>query len=113
MFDAFDMPDTHESCARRNVTVNPAQSLELMNSRLINEWSRSLAQRVRNDAGQTTDGMLDRAFRLAFQRTPREAERNDAKAFLAKQTQLTGSEENAWQDLCQTLLSSNEFLYIN
>lgn len=113
MFDAFDMPDTHESCARRNVTVNPAQSLELMNSRLVNEWSRSLAQRVRNDAGQTTDGMLDRAFRLAFQRTPREAERSDAKAFLAKQTQLTGSEENAWQDLCQTLLNSNEFLYIN
>ena len=113
MFDAFDMPDTHESCARRNVTVNPAQSLELMNSRLVNEWSQTLARRVRNDAGQTTDGMLDRAFRLAFQRTPREAERADAKAFLAKQMQLTGSEENAWQDLCQTLLNSNEFLYIN
>ena len=113
MFEAFDMPDTHESCARRNMTINPAQSLELMNSRLVTDWSRSFADRVRNDAGQTVDGMLDRAWKLAFQRTPGVAERANAREFLERQTKLTGNEAQAWADLCQTLLSTNEFLYVN
>ena len=113
MFDAFDMPDTHESCARRNMTINPAQSLELMNSRLVTQWSASFAERVRNDAGQTVDGMLDRAWKLAVQRTPSAAERTGAREFLDRQTKLTGNETQAWADLCQTLLSTNEFLYVN
>ena len=113
MFEAFDMPDTHESCARRNMTINPAQSLELMNSRLVTDWSRSFAARVRNDGGQSVDGMLDRAFKLAFQRTPTEAERTNARDFLARQQKLAGGEEQAWADLCQTLFSTNEFLYVN
>ena len=50
------MNASHESCARRNVTVNPAQSLEMMNSKVVSDLSRSLALRVRNDAGQTADG---------------------------------------------------------
>jgi hypothetical protein len=113
MFEAFDMPDTHESCARRNQTISPAQSLELMNSRLVTAWARSFADRVRNDAGQTVDGILDRAWRLALQRTPTEAERKDASDFLARQTKLTGDPAQALGDLCQTLFSTNEFLYVN
>jgi hypothetical protein len=113
MFEAFDMPDTHESCARRNMTINPAQSLELMNSRLVVDWSRSFAARVRNDAGQTLDGMLDRAWKLALQRPPDPTERASARQFLDRQTALTGNAEQAWADLCQTLLSTNEFLYVN
>jgi hypothetical protein len=109
LFDAFDMPDTHESCARRNLTINPAQSLELMNSRLVAEWSRAFAGRVRNDAGQSLDGMLDRAWKLAVQRPPTAAERADARAFLER----SSSTPESWADLCQTLLSTNEFLYIN
>jgi hypothetical protein len=95
------------------MTVNPAQSLELMNSRLVTEWSRSFADRVRNDAGQTVDGMLDRAWKLAVQRTPAAGERATAKEFLERQMKLTGDESKAWADLCQTLLSTNEFLYVN
>ncbi len=113
MFEAFDMPDTHESCARRNQTISPAQSLELMNSRLVTAWARSFAERVRNDGGQTVDGMLDRAWRLALQRTPTEAERQTASDFLARQTKLTGDPAQAWGDLCQTLFSTSEFLYVN
>src|SRR5205814_1823195 len=29
LFDSFDMPDPHESCARRNVTTSPIQALNL------------------------------------------------------------------------------------
>jgi hypothetical protein len=57
--------------------------------------------------------MLDRAFKLAFQRTPTDAERVSARDFLARQQKLAGGEEQAWADLCQTLFSTNEFLYVN
>ena len=33
MFETFDMPDTHESCSRRNVTTGPIQALTLLNSK--------------------------------------------------------------------------------
>ena len=65
------------------------------------------------DAQHDVDGMLDRAFKLAYQRTPTEAERTDAKKILERQTPLAGGEDQAWTDLCQTLLSTNEFLYVN
>src|SRR5262249_18397575 len=30
LFEAFDMPDTHESCPRRDVTTSPVQALTLL-----------------------------------------------------------------------------------
>jgi hypothetical protein len=39
MFETFDMPDTHESCARRNCTTSPLQALNMMNDALTLEWS--------------------------------------------------------------------------
>lgn len=113
MFEAFDMPDTHESCARRNATVNPAQSLELMNSALVNQWSQGLARRVADDAGQNVDGMMERAWKLALHRAPTKEERATAKRFIDTQIKATGSAETAWADLCHSLLSTNEFLYVN
>ena len=113
MFEAFDMPDTHESCARRNNTVSPAQSLELMNSAMVNDWSRSFAERLQNDQGVSRDGLFDKAWKLAYNRTPRADERTAAADFLAAQTKITGDEKTAFVDLCHMLLSSNEFLYLN
>ena len=113
MFEAFDMPDTHESCARRNNTVSPAQSLELMNSAMVNDWSRSFAERLQNDQGVSRDALFDRAWKLAYNRTPRAEERTAAVGFLTAQTKITGDEKTAFVDLCHMLLSSNEFLYLN
>jgi hypothetical protein len=60
MFEAFDFPDTHESCPRRNATVTPTQPLTLMNDELVMEWSRVLAGRVLNDAGLSPEQNLGR-----------------------------------------------------
>src|SRR5262249_58565746 len=61
MFEVFDMPDTHESCPRRNATVTAPQALELLNNELVLDWSRSLAARVANDAGLTAEARVDQA----------------------------------------------------
>ncbi len=112
MFQSFDMPDTHESCARRQASVTPDQALELMNGKLILEWSRRFAARVANDRGLDQAGQAERALRLAYARPPRAEEIAAAAAFLDKQEKLAASPEEALADLCHTLLSSTEFLYI-
>ena len=113
MFEAFDMPDTHESCARRNTTVTPAQSLELLNNKLVTGWANELAERVSNDKGVTTEAKIDRAWKMTLARTPNVEERNSAVQFLAKQTKLLNNDKAAFADLCHMLFNSNEFVYIN
>ncbi len=111
MIEAFDMPDTHESCARRNNTVTPMQALELMNNDLVADWSREFARRVHNDSGLTEDAQIDRAWKMAYLRPASPEEKKLAADFLQKQ-QTAGS-ASPFADLCHALLNSNEFLYIN
>ncbi len=70
MFEAYDFPDTSESCPRRYATVSPTQPLVGMNDDLMREWSRELADRVLNDAGLSPEQQVERAFRVVFNRAP-------------------------------------------
>ena len=134
MLEAFDMPDTHESCARRNTTLTAPQALELLNNELVLDWSRSFAGRVLNDGGLTPEAQIDRAYRLAFGRKPTEAERQAAAVFLERQTPIVAARlasveppplpaslpegvdparAAALVDFCHMLANSNEFVYLN
>ncbi|HKW97737.1 MAG TPA: DUF1549 and DUF1553 domain-containing protein [Bryobacteraceae bacterium] len=120
MFEVFDMPDTHESCPRRNATVTAPQALELLNNDLVLDWSRALAGRVWNDAGMTREAQVDRAWRFVYSRPAQEAERQEALEFLDRQTKIlsgrmtqTEAQKQALVDLCHMLVNSNEFLYVN
>ncbi len=113
MFETFDMPDTHESCGRRNHTVNSMQALELLNNDLVFDWALGLARRVRNDTGLTAEAQVERAWKLVYGRAPDRQERELALAFLARQSGTAGDRDKALVDFCHTLLNSNEFLYLN
>jgi len=113
MLQAFDMPDTHESCARRNITVSPTQALELLNSDVVMGWAKQLSQRVRNDAGLDERGQVERAWKLVYQRPPSEAETASALAFLKKHGDVAGDSEAVFTDFCHALINSNEFVYVN
>jgi hypothetical protein len=116
MFEAYDFPDTSESCPRRYSTVSPTQPLVGMNDTLIREWSRELASRVLNDAGLSPEQQVERAFRIVFTRAPKDDERQAVLDFLNKQAaEISGpvARTAAFVDFCQALLNSNEFLYVN
>jgi hypothetical protein len=120
MFEVFDMPDTHESCPRRNATVTAPQALELLNNELVLDWARSLAARVSNDTGLTPEGQVDRAWRFVYSRPATAAERKEALEFLERQRAMLGArmpaeeaQKAALADLCHMLVNSNEFLYVN
>jgi hypothetical protein len=134
MFEAFDFPDTHESCPRRYATVTPTQPLALMNDELVMEWSRVLAGRVLNDAGLSSEQQIERTYRLALSRAPKPEESRLVLDFLNQQSALLGERlaknqkvpmpdsvpagtaperAAAFVDFCHTLLNSNEFVYMN
>ena len=113
MFETFDMPDTHESCARRNNTISSTQALELLNNELVVGWARTLAEKVHNDSGLTPAAQIERTWRLVYSRVPSAKETQAATAFLDKQTRIAGDRQSALADLCHMLLNSNEFVYIN
>ncbi len=120
MFEVFDMPDTHESCPRRNATVTAPQALELLNNELVLDWARSLAARVSNDAGLTAEGQVDRAWRFVYSRPATAGERKEALEFLDRQSAMLSArmpaeeaQKAALADLCHMLVNSNEFLYVN
>ena len=120
MFEVFDMPDTHESCPRRNATVTAPQALELLNNQLVLDWARSLAARVSNDAGLTPEGQVDRAWRFVYSRPATAGERKEALDFLDRQRAMLSArmpveeaQKTALADLCHMLVNSNEFLYVN
>jgi hypothetical protein len=134
LFETFDFPDTHEPCPRRYATVTPTQPLALMNDELVLDWARSLAGRVLNDGGLSTDQQIERTYRLLFSRAPQPEESKSVREFLDKQTALlqprvdgnakppmpdqipegmAPARAAAFVDLCHALMNSNEFIYIN
>jgi hypothetical protein len=138
MLQEFDAANTFESAHVRTNTVTPSQSLDLLNSDLVLEWAQAFAGRVLNDSGRTPDArdQIARAFKLAYGRDASAEEQQMAAAFLDKQAPMmaarlaegararppmpTKTPEDmdparaaAFVDLCQTLLTSNEFLYLN
>ena len=135
LFESLDMPDPHESCARRNVTISPIQALNLFNSKMTLEWARHFAGRVIEKAGADVSKQIDTAYQLAFGRLPDAAERKTVEQFLRQQQKLLAQDRNedspealplggsdanwtspqaaAVVDFCHTLLNANEFVYLN
>jgi hypothetical protein len=113
MLQSFDMPLAFESCGRRQQTITADQALELMNGEAASNFARALAQRVANDPGQSREALAERAFRLTLGRAPSAAELLRGQVFLEKQAALAGGVSGALEDLCLSLLSSSEFLYID
>jgi hypothetical protein len=133
LFESFDMPDTHESCARRNRTTSPLQALNLLNSEPALEWARSFAGRVLDGSGASPKERIRLAYRLAYSREPSAMETEWVRAFLKEQQQIIGdriekgeeialprrcaarSEDPAYEaamvDFCHMLINSNEFVY--
>ena len=105
MLESFDAPLAFESCGRRQETVTADQALELLNGQATAGFAQALAKRVANDAGQTPDSLVERAYRLVLGRGPNAAEAARSGTFLRQGGPL--------EDLCLSLLAASEFLYID
>ena len=104
---AFDLPDTSLSCARRDVTTVAPQALNLLNSEFSQRAAKAFAERVAREAGADAAKQLERAVWLALGRAPSVAERGQASVFLAKHGKA------ALPEFCRALLNVNEFVYVD
>jgi hypothetical protein len=122
----FDGPGGELNCDRRISSTAAPQALMLMNGDFVLQQAGHFARRLMRetatpgDAADRCDRRLALAWQLAYQRPLEPDEREASRRFLDRQRALhlkskdkSDPELSAWIDLCQQLLSSNEFLYVD
>ena len=118
----FDAPGSggELNCERREATTSAPQALMLLNSDFVRLQAGHFANRVRTEAkpGAKPEQLVETAWRLAYLRPPTSDELRLATDFLTKQSTVLRertkeAELAALTNLCQQLLASNEFLYVD
>jgi hypothetical protein len=127
----FDGPAHNPVCVQRVSSTVALQSLSLLNSEFVHLRARAFARRVMASAVfkplQSDDddrarrsgskSALEFAFELAYSRPPTNDELSAARDFFREQNAIYEGQADAsirvWTDLCQMLLASNAFLYVD
>ena len=123
MLETFDAAIVTPNCEARSFSTVATQALLLMNGKQVLEQAAFFAQRVRAEAGPDATAQVALAWRLAYSAEPTAAEIEEATSFLARQVAHFGAQKRAPGDpepavqalasLCQALLGSNRFLYVD
>ena len=133
--EAFDGPDTANTCPRRATTTIAPQALTLFNGEFTRTEARYFAERVVKEAGADAEKQIERAYKIALIRRPTAAQKAMALSFLQNQTRLylNGGKNAgvktavaapdakqakqapllALTDLCHVLINTNEFIYMD
>ena len=121
----FDQPVMATNCTRRNNSTLASQALALLNGEFMTEQAEALAANIMKVKPANPAAY---AFRAVLHRPPTSSESATAESFLAAQTGHHGGSatsrtqaaadsaqagRKALVDLCQMLLSCNEFFYID
>ena len=135
LLQVFDLPDMHESCARRSETTVAPQALMVLNSEMIIRFGRSFAERLwRENPDAGLEDLVRQAYVIAFGREPGVDETAIAVEFIRRQQRTishlpqeelsvansgglpTGIDSylaQALADFCHVLMNTNEFIYID
>ncbi len=116
----FDGADTNVSTGRRKLTTVPTQSLFLMNNEFVHRQSDGLANRL-IAGGDDDNSRIDQGYRIALGREANHAEMISAAEFVSRyRAALKASglpaaqrEPRLWAAFARTLLTRNEFLFVD
>ena len=113
----FDFVDPASIAGQRNQTVMPTQSLFLLNNDLVRKRAGALAKQL-IAAHKDENARLEALWLRAWNRPITSEERTNARNFLQEITPLLKTprapdalEAARWQELCHSLLASNEFVF--
>jgi hypothetical protein len=117
----FNLPTMKPNCALRTSSTDSPQSLMMMNDPFVIEQVNELAVRVARDAGASAEARFRLAWRLVLGRMPDASEVGGGLQFLQAQTDAVRASSPddlnpdvaALAHLCQALVSSNAFLYVD
>ncbi|MFN9297001.1 MAG: DUF1553 domain-containing protein [Acidobacteriota bacterium] len=114
VFSAFDLPDPTMSNGDRDSTVVAPQALFMMNSSVMLNHSRILAETLLNTPNLEPSARIRLAYERALARPATNQEIDAALSFIASmQKEWNGDDKKAWQSFAKSLLASNEFIYLN
>ncbi len=119
-FRAFDFADPSVLNGNRESSVMPPQALFMMNGSVVLDHSRRWAGELLKRQDLDDAGRIRTAYEQAFARLPEPAETEQALSFIQQiEEALSDREEDfqerrlrAWQSFCQSLMASNEFVYL-
>ncbi|MEX1229947.1 MAG: PSD1 and planctomycete cytochrome C domain-containing protein [Planctomycetaceae bacterium] len=125
VLEPFDLPTVAPNCDRRIASTAAPQALLMMNNDVVLKQAERFAQRLIADAGDDRTAQITRAWQLAYGKSPTPSELTQTLEFVAAQEQdfaaLPAPEKDkpapqpalmALSTLCQALLCSNQFLYV-
>jgi len=133
VLQSFDRPDmTETNCTERTSSTVTPQSLMMMNSQFITDFSAHMAKRLQQEHPDDLAAQTRLAWRLIYGRQASDSEASDALSFLENQQRTLPAPAAPQQPakgkspaevlppatlslatFCQALISSNEFLYLN
>jgi hypothetical protein len=128
VLDTFDAPPMVPNCTARPSTTVAPQGLLLMNDSFVVSAATQLAERLRREHAGDARTQIQRAWHLLFSAPPTDPDTSSALAFLAEQTEILRARAaaeppkkdapapdpqlQALASLCQALLGTNRFLYV-
>jgi uncharacterized protein DUF1553 len=125
MLETFDAPAMSPNCELRASSTNAPQSLLLMNNTFVLQQADVMAQRIEKEVGDDQAAQVARAWQLTFCRAPSASQSQAGVAFLLEQSAIIAanspanpkaesptSAHVALSNLCQALVISNGFLYV-
>jgi hypothetical protein len=121
ILETFDLPQMNPNCTQRHASTVVSQPLYLLNNKMVYDLSRSLAGRIKAEAGSDSNAQVEAIYVTAFGRP---ATADELAAGLEALQQLTGqwqqvategnsAEDSALADLCHATLNSAAFLYVD
>lgn len=120
VFQAFDFPDPAVLNGDRAATTVATQALFMLNGRLVEQSARRLRELILLEPAANDRERLQRLCRRVLARDASNDELLLWERFLDQYQQApslaevvtTSRESLAWEGLCRSLLSTNEFIYI-
>jgi hypothetical protein len=118
---AFDLPDGVAVNSQRSVTTLPTQALFLLNSRFVVEQAEAMASQTLAESNVDELEKVQSIFRRTLLRNPNQVETQRSlehvqavrNAFDDPETEPKQRRFKAWASLCQGLLTTNEFRYVD
>jgi hypothetical protein len=112
----FDVPSPFSTVGRRNITNVPSQSLVQMNDELFHQQAGVWAKKTLSHAnGRTHESLVHQMFREAYGRVPTSKETEVCLQAVQEFASLLNKGADSievWKNLCHSLFSANEFIYI-
>jgi len=118
VFQLLDYPDAAIPTGDRTTTTIAPQALLMLNSDFIARSSSDLAESLLKQSDSSDESRIRHLYSQAFARDASSTEVSESLVFLQRVEQAYATIEpgqqrrRAWEMLCQVVLASNEFIYL-